>query len=131
MRFRPPSTRASRFLPVLASLLALTLAGCGKGSSTARQGGGGGGPVPSLAPVAEAGAVTVTTRNTTRVGGADAVLDAAAIARVAYPGLTPGSRPQAVIVVDRADWSSALAASVLSSAPLNAPILYSEGGSLP
>ena len=87
--------------------------------------------MPSVAPVAEEGAVTVTTRNTTRVGGADAVLDAAAIARVAYPGLTPSSRPQAVVVVDRADWPSALAASVLSSAPLNAPILYAEGNSLP
>ena len=30
----------------------------------------------------------MTTRNTTRVGGTDPVLDAAAIARVVYPGLT-------------------------------------------
>ncbi len=129
MSFRPASTRAARFLPVLAPLLVLALAGCGKGSSSTQQSAGG--PVPSVAPVAEEGAVTVTTRNTTRVGGADPVLDAASIARVAYPGLTPGTRPQAVVVVDRAEWPSALAASVLSSAPLNAPILYAEGNSLP
>jgi hypothetical protein len=129
MRFRPASTRAARLLPVVASLLAVLLAGCGKGGQAASRGGGG--PVASVAPVAEEGAVTVTTRNTTRVGGADPVLDAAAIARVAYPGLTAGSRPQAVVVVDRRDWPSALAASVLSSAPLNAPILYADGNSLP
>jgi hypothetical protein len=81
--------------------------------------------------VAEEGAVTVTTRNTTRVGGADPVLDAAAIARVVYPGLTATSRPQAVVIVDRADWPAALAAAPLAAAPLNAPILYSEGGTLP
>jgi len=132
MRFRPPSTRPARFLPLLAVLAVLLLAGCGKGGETTAHGGGGsGGPVPSLAPVAEEGAVTVTTRNTTRVGGADPVVDAAAVARVVYPGLTGTSRPQAVVVVDRHDWPAALAASPLAGAPLNAPILYAEGGSLP
>jgi hypothetical protein len=36
-----------------------------------------------------------------------------------------------VVVVDRRDWSGALAASALASAPLNAPILFAEGNSLP
>jgi hypothetical protein len=129
MRFKPASTRAPRFLLVSASLVALVLAGCGKGAQTTLHHAGG--PVPNLAPVAEEGAVTVTTRNTTRVGGSEVLADAAAIARVAYPGLTAGSRPQAVVLVDRREWPGALAASVLASAPLNAPILFAEGNSLP
>jgi hypothetical protein len=126
MGFGAPSTRLARFLPALAVLL---LAGCGKGGATTSHSGGG--PLASVAPVSEEGAVTVTTRNTTRVGGAEPVLDAAAIARVVYPGLTPTSRPQAVVIVDRNDWPAALAAAPFAAAPLNAPILYSEGGTLP
>lgn len=71
------------------------------------------------------------TKNTTRVGGADAVADAAAVARAVYPGDAPGTRPRAVALVDRNDWQAALAASVLMSAPLHAPLLLSDGGSLP
>jgi len=129
MGFRAPSTRRAGFLPALAALAALALAGCGKASQTTAHNSGG--PVASVAPVAEEGAVTVTTRNTTRVGGAEPVLDAAAIARVVYPGLTATSRPQAVVIVDRRDWPAALAAASFTAAPLNAPILYSEGGTLP
>ncbi len=129
MGFRAPSTRPARFLPALAAVALLALAGCGKSSETATHPSGG--PVASVAPVAEEGAVTVTTRNTTRVGGADPVLDAAAIARVVYPGLTATSRPQAVVIVDRQDWPAALAAAPFAAAPLNAPILYAEGGTLP
>src|SRR5690349_15658216 len=115
MRFRPPSTRTARFLLASVVLAGLALAGCGKGSQATVHASGG--PAPDLAPVSEQGAVTVTTRNTTRVGGAEPVLDAAAIARVVYPGLTATSRPHAVVVVDRRDWPAALAASALASAP--------------
>ncbi len=130
MRFQPASTRPARFLLALAGFAALALAGCGKGGQSTGHAAGGG-PLPSVAPVAEEGAVTVTTRNTTRVGGSDPVVDAAAVARVVYPGLTPGTRPDAVVIVDRNDWTAALAAAVLAAAPLNAPLLYAEGGSLP
>jgi len=85
----------------------------------------------ALAPVEAQGAVSVTTRNTTRVGGANAAADAAAVARVAYPGLTSASRPQTVVLVDQSDWPAALAAASLAAAPLNAPLLYAEGNSLP
>ncbi|HEX4629005.1 MAG TPA: hypothetical protein VH137_09470, partial [Gemmatimonadales bacterium] len=68
---------------------------------------------------------------TTRVGGADTTADAAAVARLVYPGLTPSTRPRAVVVVDRRNWSAALAASSLSSAPLRAPLIYSDGNSMP
>jgi hypothetical protein len=77
------------------------------------------------------GAVSVTTRNTTRVGGQDAATDAAAVARVVYQGLTSTSRPRTVAIVDQRRWLPAMVASSLAAAPLNAPILFADGGSLP
>jgi hypothetical protein len=124
MRFSVLSTRSAVLLPIAA----LALAGCGK---TGPQATPGGGPLQKLAPVAAEGAVGVATRNTTRVGGARAADDAAAVARVVYPGLTSSSRPQTVVIVDQRSWPAALAASSLAGAPLNAPILYAEGDSLP
>jgi hypothetical protein len=114
-------------LAVLAGCVAL-LSGCGKGGT---EGVPGGGPLRKLAPVAEQGAVSVTTRNTTRVGGASTAVDAAAVARVAYSGLTAGSRPEVVVLVDQRNWPAALSASVLAGAPLHAPILFTEGKTLP
>jgi hypothetical protein len=124
MRFKPAST--SRALFLLAT--ALLIAGCGKAGLGSAPGGG---PLRKLAPVAAEGAVSVTTRNTSRVGGAEAAVDAAAVARVVYEGLTAGSRPQAVVLVNQRDWPAALLASSLAGAPLNAPILYAEGDTLP
>ncbi len=115
-------------IALLGLTAALGLAGCGK---TATSSSTTGGPARKLAPVAAQGAVSVSTRNTTRLGGADTSEDAAAIARAVYSGLTPEARPHAVVLVDERNWSAALAASVLASAPLNAPILYSEGSTLP
>ena len=70
-------------------------------------------------------------RNTTRLAGANPVADAAAVALATNPGLTPTTRPQAVVLVDDRDWTAALAASALASSPLRAPILYSEGSTVP
>lgn len=103
-------------------------AGCGKGAAGVATGGG---PARKVAPLSAQGAVSVVTRNTTRLGGADAATDAAAVARTVYPALTVATRPQLVVLVDEHDWPAALAASVLAGAPLNAPILYSEGNTLP
>jgi hypothetical protein len=89
------------------------------------------GPGRALAPVAEQGAVSVVTGNTTRIGGADAASDAASVARSVYPGLTQASRPAAVVLVDGNNWAAALAAASLAGAPLGAPVLFSEGGELP
>ncbi len=110
---------------VVAVATALALGGCGKSAAT----GAGEGPARRLAPVLAPGAVSVATRNTTRLGGANAIADAAAVARTVYPGLSPQSRPSVVALVDAHDWSAALAASVLASSPLGAPILYAEGAS--
>jgi hypothetical protein len=112
-----------------AAIFTLALYGCGKaGHGTSASAGG---PTRVLAPVAAQGAVSVVTRNTTRVGGADAASDAAAVARTVYPGLTTESRPGAVVLVNERNWPAALAASVLASAPTSAPILYTEGNELP
>lgn len=71
------------------------------------------------------------TKNTTRVGGADAVANAAAVARAVYPGGAPGARPRAVVLADQRVWQAGLAAAVLMSRPLRAPLLLSDGGDLP
>jgi hypothetical protein len=73
----------------------------------------------------------LATKNTTRVAGADPVADAAAVARAVYPARTPESRPQAVVLVDRADWQSAISAAQLMSRPVRAPVLFSDGDKLP
>ena len=127
---RASSPRLPRRLPavlvaIAATLIALT--GCGKSAS----GQPGAGAETIVIHTGAAGTPATATRNTTRLGGADAVEDAPAVARAAYPGLTANTRPQAVVLVDAHDWPAALAASSLASAPLGAPLLYSEGGHLP
>jgi hypothetical protein len=118
--------------PPLRLLAALVLCGgaltaCGKGSHAGTAGSAAAGlPAPEARGVAG-----ISTKNTTRLGGADPADDAAAVARAVYPGLTPATRPQAVVIVDRGDWPAALAASSLTSAPLAAPLLYADGDTLP
>jgi ell wall binding domain 2 (CWB2) len=114
-----------RLLAVLA--FATAAAGCGKTAPSSS-------PSESSAAISalgRQGAVGVATKNTTRLGGADPASDAAAVARAAYPGLTPTTRPQAVVLVDEHDLASALAASALAAAPLSAPLLYTDHDSIP
>jgi hypothetical protein len=121
-------------LPVVSALLALALAGvlagCGKSSTTSngvtRTTASGFGSAPQAR-----GVLGISTKNTTRLGGADPASDAAAVAEAVYPGFTPATRPQAVVLVNERDFSAALVASALASAPLGAPLLYAEGDSLP
>ncbi len=123
MRADPPHRLLAAGLLILVS--AAALAGCGKSAKSQT------GPESTIPPVGAASAVGVATANTTRLGGEDPVSDAAAVARAVYPGLTTATRPQAVVLVDKGDWAASLAASVLASAPLSAPLLYSEGDALP
>jgi hypothetical protein len=112
-------------VPMLA-VSALLLAGCGSsssGSSTRKA--------APLAPVSPHGAGGLETRNTTRLGGSDAVIDAAAVALASHPGLTPATRPATVVLVDQRNWPVALAAATLAGSPLNAPLLYADAGTLP
>jgi hypothetical protein len=115
-----------------ASILVLALlAGCGGSKGPGRQ------PVlgqrgnQTTADAAPPGFPVLATKNTTRVMGADAVADAAAVASAVFPARTQESRPQAVVLVDRADWRSAISAAQLMSRPLRAPLLYSDGDQLP
>jgi hypothetical protein len=71
------------------------------------------------------------TRNTIRVGGSDAASDAAGVAGALYPATGDSDRPTAIVLVDKDDWASAIAASVLVGRPIGAPILLSDGGDLP
>lgn len=111
-----------------ALLLGALLAGCGK-SGTGLAGAEA--ELNPVTPISAHGAAGQITRNTTRLGGADPVTDAAAIASAVHPGLTPAGRPQVVTFVRSDDFPVALAASVLASAPLGAPVLYSEAKAVP
>jgi hypothetical protein len=124
------SPRRSAVLALAGLLLLGILSGCGKGSgSQAASGGGGGGSLGTIP--ATRGVVGISTKNTTRLGGADPATNAAAVALAVYPGLTAATRPQAVVIVDEHNWPAALAASALASAPLGAPLLYANGNDLP
>jgi hypothetical protein len=125
-------------LALLLALLALIAAGCG---------GGDGGDDPGDAPTEDApiigqqgdeeeaatelGFPAFATVNTTRVGGADPIADAAGIAQAVFPARGDDTRPPAITLVDATDWRVAVSAAQLMAAPLRAPILFSDGGKLP
>jgi len=71
------------------------------------------------------------TRNTVRVGGSDAVSDAAGVAGALYPATGDSDRPTAIALVDKDDWATAISASVLVGRPIGAPILLTDGGEMP
>ncbi len=112
---------------LVTAALAIVAVGCGKTSAEQASAG----VETIVVHTGAAGTAATVTRNTTRLGGADAVSTAAAVARAAYPGLTADTRPQAVAIADVNNWPEALIASALASAPLGAPLLYAEGHSLP
>jgi hypothetical protein len=118
--------RATVTLACLACL-AVAVAGCGgkaKGpSSTPKIGAKG-----TEANAAQGlGFPALATKNTTRVGGGDPVADAAAVAQAVFPG----THPKAITLVDSGDWRAGLAATALFAQPVGAPILFSDGTSLP
>ena len=122
------------------AVAAFALAGCGGGGDA-------GGPTPTpgegdQAPALGQGAgdeqaatdlgfPAFATRNTTRVGGADAIADAAAVAQAVFPSRDEDTRPEAVTLVDASDWRVAVSAAQLMAAPLRAPMLFSDAGALP
>jgi hypothetical protein len=126
-------------LPAILCALLLLLAGCGGGDAAEPDRGGG---ATKQAPVlgreaddeeaaAELGFPAFATSNTTRVGGADPIADAAAIAQAVYPSRDRDTRPRVATLVDTADWRVAVSAAQLTAAPLRAPVLLSEDGALP
>ena len=127
-----------------AGLIALLLAvpGCGGGDGGGAPDGGEGGGGNALVPVlgqrgdddraaTDLGFPAFATRNTTRVGGADAIADAAGVAQAVFPSRDSDTRPRAVTLVDSGDWRVAVSAAQLMAAPLRAPLIYSERGRLP
>jgi hypothetical protein len=73
----------------------------------------------------------VATKNTTRVSGGDPTVDAAGVALAVYPSNGAGTHPQVVTLAPEDDWQASIAASVLMSTPIKAPILLSGSNSLP
>ena len=120
----------ARLLLVVALLATALLAGCGKDDSTPNEPIAGAGGDSKQAAQA-LGFPSFATKNTTRIGGSDAIADAAAVARAVYPAATAETRPDAVTLVDDRDWRSAVAAAVLMSRPVRAPVLFAHGTSLP
>ena len=121
--------------PVIALLLGLVLtaAACGgSGADDGRRGPQVGvrGDEPQAAQ--DLGFPAFATKNTTRVGGADSIATAAAIARAVYPGVEPSTRPKAVSLIDDGNWRAGVAAAALVADPIGAPILLSaESDELP
>jgi hypothetical protein len=122
-----PSRRLAAVL-----IAAALLAGCGRGSGSDTT------KTPRTTPTTGAkgtqttasedlGFPTFATKNTTRIGGADPIADAAAAARAVYTAQTTITRPRAVVLADVGDWRVGLAASVLMSSPIRAPLLYAQG----
>jgi putative cell wall-binding protein len=119
-------------------LLGFVVAGCGGGGN-----GGGGGQKQSEPVLGSSGDEeqsdnptplgfpVFATKNTTRVAGADPIANAAGVARAVYPARTDESSPHAVVIVDQADWRSAISAAQLMARPLQAPTLFSDSGDLP
>ena len=119
--------RPLRLLPILAAA-AVVATGCGRSSDS--------GPVMGVKD-SDAGAAQrlgfpgFATKNTTRVAGHDPAADAAAVARAVFPAASRATRPAAVALADGRDWRASLAAAVLMSPPLRAPLLLADGDGLP
>jgi len=79
----------------------------------------------------ELGYPAFATKNTTRVGGEDAAANAAGVALAVFPATDDAQRPAAVTVVDEANPETAIAAAVLMSSPVRAPILISGEDGMP
>ncbi len=108
---------------------ALLAAGCGRdsddsGPKTPRPIGVKG---DSDQAAADLGFPVFATKNTVRVAGSDPVADAAAVARAVFPGGSDAGHPRAVALADGRDWRATLVASALMSAPIQAPLLLSDG----
>lgn len=126
---KPARRRRSARLPlaVIATVGTLAVTACGGGGDETQV------EAPKGEPkaVANLGFPVVATRNTTRTATNDPKVAAAAVARAIYSGGAAETQARAVAIVDQGDWRAALAATSLMAPPLGAPILFSEGGTLP
>jgi putative cell wall-binding protein len=127
-----------RHAAVLACLLAaFTATACGRAGQS--KTGTGSSDKPGLgvkgatAPEAshDLGFPALATKNTTRIPGADAIANAAGVARAVFPATMPENRPGDVALIDARDWRAGVAGAVLASTPVRAAILLSNGPQLP
>ncbi|MGH2962592.1 MAG: hypothetical protein ACRDL3_10445 [Solirubrobacterales bacterium] len=79
----------------------------------------------------ELGFPAFATKNTTRIGGNDEAADAAGAALATFPSVGGVDRPAAVTLVPSSDWAAGVAASVLVSDPIRAPILLGDDDGVP
>lgn len=119
-----------RFAAALA-LAALALAGCDVGDDD-------GGVPPQLGAradddqaVEKLGFPATATRNTVRVGGGDAIANAAGVVNALFPGNSDARRPPAIALVDAEAWQAGIAAAALMAEPLGIPTLLTDGRDLP
>lgn len=128
-RFLHFHRRALSFAP-LTLLAALVLSGCTLGDQALQET-----SLTSDTSVKDfsrgSGAPALTTRNTIRIPGSDPDANAAAAAITVYPSSSAFTRPTVVTAVGENDWRAAIAMSVLSAAPLGAPMLLSGPKKLP
>ncbi|MBK5219131.1 MAG: cell wall-binding repeat-containing protein [Thermoleophilia bacterium] len=148
----PPPTRRRQPKPLAPKLLAglvliaivfiaVAVIGGTGGGKDEESTDGGSVPSPAAAPAdtGSASAQSATglgfpvfaTGNTTRVGGTNPAANAAAVALAVFPSTTPSQRPAAVTLVAEDDWAGAIAAAVLMSAPVGAPVLFSAAAGMP
>jgi hypothetical protein len=106
----------------------LLVAGCGSESESRPQVGVKGDEEEAARDL---GFPAFATKNTTRVGGADAIANAAAVSRAVYPGVESDERVKVVVLVDAEDWRAGIAASALVAEPIGGTILMAEGDELP
>lgn len=115
----------------VAGLVVLLLAGCGKSDDRDTRGPAFGAKAGDRDAAQALGFPTLATKNTTRVAGGDGVANAAAVAQAVYSSRSKVTRPAAVTLVDDEDWRGGIAAALLMSAPLRAPMLLSDDGNVP
>ncbi len=137
----PPSlwSDGARRLAAAIALLAVAAIGFGAGYLVFDDSGDGEAPAPTsvvLGPgeqptAAPAGFPEAATRNTTRVGGADAIADAASVALATYPTQGGVGATAAVTLAPADSWQQALAATPLVADPIGTPVLLSSPGEVP
>jgi hypothetical protein len=86
---------------------------------------------PQPAAAQDVGFPEFATKNTTRVGGADPVADAAGVALATHPSAGGLEQPAAVSLVPDDDWQAGIVAAELTAAPIGAPILLDGADGLP
>ncbi|GIK78670.1 MAG: hypothetical protein KJ006_10900 [Thermoleophilia bacterium] len=136
----PPSLWSDGARRVGAVIAVIAVAGLGFAAGyLAFDDGGGDAPAPAaveLPPATEpgppvAGFPEQATRNTTRVGGADAIEVAASVALATYPTQGGVGGTSAVVLAPADDWQQALAATPLVADPVGTPVLLSTPDGVP